>query len=221
MADSRTPTCISAAVVALLLLMPAPSVAQEWIEYVNRDDFFGVNLPRDPEIKTISYATEYFVTLPARVYSAEEGPSRFSITVVDYTVARGRHEELIKKCKAEGGDGDFCNDRLATELRGAIIYATWNLLRTHPDATLTHFVYTQADRVEGHELHLAHPDKSSTFAEIFMHENRLYILEGTAPAGSPQLLLFTQSMKFLDKEGKSIRYDTTYSNGFPPPKRAR
>lgn len=218
MANSR---CVSVAAAALILLVSAPSFAQEWIEYVNQQDLFGVNLPGEPRIKDTPYATEYFVTLPARVYTAEEGPSRYSVTVVDYTAAKQKHEELVKKCKAEGGDGDFCNDRLATELRGAIIWATWNLMQKDPGARITHFVYTQADRVEGHELHFTHADKTTTFAEIFMHENRLYILEGTAPAGSPQLLLFTQSMKFLDKDGKSVRYDTTYSNGFPPPKRVR
>jgi hypothetical protein len=211
----------SVAAVALLLLLSAPAFAQEWIEYANRGDFFAVNLPGEPKITDIPYTTEYFITLPAHVYTAEDGPSRYSVTVVDYTVAKRKHEDLVKKCQAEGGDGDLCNDRTPTDLRGAIVFATWNLMRKDPGATVTHLVYTQADRVEGHELHLTHADKTSTFAAIFMHENRLYILEGTAPAGSPQLLLFTQSMKFLDKEGNSIRYDTTYSNGFPPPKRVR
>ncbi len=94
-------------------------------------------------------------------------------------------------------------------------------MQKDPRAQVTHFVYTQADRVEGQELHLTNPDKSRTFAALFMHENRLYILEGTVPAGSPQPLLFQQSMRFLDKDGKSLRYDSTYTNGFPAPKRAR
>jgi hypothetical protein len=106
-------------------------------------------------------------------------------------------------------------------MRGALIYATWSLMQKDPSAKVTHFVYTQADRVEGQELHLTNRDGSRTFAAIYMHENRLYILEGTVPAGYPQPLLFQQSMRFLDKEGKSIRYQSTYANGFPAPPRAR
>jgi hypothetical protein len=206
--------------VTLILFVSAPCFAQDWIEFSNQGDFFAVNFPAEPKIKEVSYTTDYNVTLPAHVYTADEGKSHYAVTVVDYTVAEAKHAELVKKCKAAGGDGDFCNERSATDIRGAIVFATWNLIQKDPSAKMTHFVYTQADRVEGHELHLTHRDGSRTYASIFMHENRLYILEGTVPAGDPEPLLFNQSMTFLDKQGKSIRYDTTYSNGFPPPPRA-
>jgi hypothetical protein len=100
-----------------------------------------------------------------------------------------------------------------------MIYATWNFLKR--DAKVTHYVFTNADRVEGHDIHLANADGSRTFASIYMHENRLYIFEGTVAKNSPPPLVFQQSVGFLDKDGKRIRYDTTYSNGFPAPKRAR
>jgi hypothetical protein len=45
-----------------------------------------------------------------------------------------------------------------------------------------------------------------------MHENRLYILEGTVPKGYPQPALFQQSLGFLDKDGNGVRYQTVYSN---------
>ena len=54
-----------------------------------------------------------------------------------------------------------------------------------------------------------------------MHENRLYILEGTVSAGSPPPGLFQQSLGFLDKEGIRVRYDTVYSNMYPPPSRVQ
>ena len=210
---------IPLAAVALILFMSAPSVAKEWIEYASRADFFNVNLPGEPTVKDITYKSEYSITLPGRVYSAEDGPSRYSVTVVDWSDAKKRHADLVEACKANGGDGDQCNERSSTDLRGAIDYATWQLMDR--DAKVTHFVYTQADRVEGRELHLTNRDGSRTLASIYMHENRLYVLEGTVPAGSPQPLLFQQSMGFLDRDGKSIRYDSPYSNGFPPPKRVR
>src|SRR2546425_6407478 len=70
---------------ALGLLLAAAASAQEWIEYSNRSDFFAINFPGEPKAKDITYVTEYSITLPAHVYSYENGRSRYSVTVVDYT----------------------------------------------------------------------------------------------------------------------------------------
>jgi hypothetical protein len=203
---------------ALSLFISVPVFAQEWIEYENRIDFFAVNLPGQPMSRDITYQSEYGITLPGRVYTID-ARGHYSVTVVDYSNIEKLEGERVKSCKAAGGEGDTCNDHARGDLRGATVYATWNLLKR--DAKVIHFVYTNADRVEGTELHLANPDGSRTFASFFMHENRLYILEGTVPKGSPPPVLFQQSMAFLDKDGKRIRYDTTYSNGFPAPRRVR
>ena len=104
-------------------------------------------------------------------------------------------------------------------MRGAIDYATWNFLQR--DAKVTHYAYYNADLIEGRRLQLTNADRSRTFAAIHMHENRLYILEGTVSASSPPPGLFQQSLGFLDKEGNRVRYETIYSNGFPPPRRTR
>ena len=212
---------LSIVALALILLISAPSFAQEWIDYANREDFFAVNLPGQPKVKDITYEGEYIVNYPAHVYTADGGPSQYSVTVVDYTEALKKHQENVKACKASGGDGDQCQERASTDLRSAILYATWNLVQKDPAARLTHLVYTQADRVEGNDVHLSHPDGSRTFGSVFMHENRLYILEATVPKGELQPLIFQQSMRFLDKDGKSIRYNSPYTNGFPAPPRAR
>jgi hypothetical protein len=47
-----------------------------------------------------------------------------------------------------------------------------------------------------------------------MHENKLYILEGTVPKGYAEPGLFQQSMGYVDKDGNGIRYQTVYSNAF-------
>lgn len=80
-----------------------------------------------------------------------------------------------------------------------------------------YFTFSTADLVEGHHLQLTNADGSRTFAAIYMHENRLSILEGTVAARAPAPGLFQQSLQFLDKDGNRIRYQTVYSNGFPPP----
>ena len=83
--------------------------------------------------------------------------------------------------------------------------------------TVTHFSYYVADLVEGHLLQLINADGSRTFAAINMHQNRLYIMEGTVPEGAPEPGLFQQSLGFIDENGDRIRYRSIYSNGFPPP----
>lgn len=202
-------------VVAVSVFGSVPSFAQGWIDYVSRADFFAVNFPAEPKVQDTTYRTQYFITLPARVYSHVDGPNRYAVTVVDYSDAGTLHAERLKNCKTDLGDGDSCNDPTRTDVRGAIVYATWNFLQR--DAKLTHFTFTTADLVEGHQLQLTNPDGSRTFAAIHMHENRLYILEGTVAARAPAPGLFQQSLQFLDKAGNRIRYQTFYSNGFPPP----
>jgi hypothetical protein len=204
---------------ALIVLISVPLFAQEWIDYASREDFFAINFPGQPKVKDITWKSEYSLTLPGRVHSYEAGKNRYSVTVIDYTNIEKMEAERVQKCRAAREDGDTCNDHARTELRGAMIYATGHLLER--DAKVTHYAYSNADRVEGHELYLLNPDKSRTFAAIYMHENRLYILEGTTPAGSPPPGLFYQSMGFLDKDGKRIRYQSSYIAGFPAPPRAR
>lgn len=204
---------------ALLLLMAGPSSAQDWVEYASKTDFFSVNFPGQPMVREITFKTEYGLTLPARVYSVQEGQNRYSVTVVDYTNAEKLHTERQSKCKAAGGDGDMCNNPGRADVRGAIVHATSTILQR--DTKITHYANYNADLVEGHRLQLLNADKSRTFAAIHMHEYRLYILEGTVAPGLPPPALFQQSLGFLDKAGNRVRYQTTYSHGFPVPPRTR
>jgi hypothetical protein len=204
----------------LTLLLAGHSFAQEWATYTNRADSFNVNFPGEPKVQDTTYKTEYNITLPARVYSVTNGQSRYSLTVVDYSTAEKRHADRVKTCQAQLGDVDACVAvfQSRTDLRGAILFATWAFLQR--DAKVTTLTYTYADLVEGHQLQLTNKDGSRTFAAIHMHENRLYIQEGTVPEGSPPPGLFQQSLQFLDKDGNKIRYQNIYSNGFPAPPRA-
>jgi hypothetical protein len=58
-----------------------------------------------------------------------------------------------------------------------------------------------------------------------MHENKLYILEATAPRGRHGQEQFQQSLGWLDENGIGLRYTDVYSNGdiylsgHPPPPR--
>ena len=76
----RAITCVS----ALVLLMAGPAFAQDWIEYQNSQDGFKVDFPGQPKIADSTWKTEQGYVLPARVYTAEKGRERYSMTVADY-----------------------------------------------------------------------------------------------------------------------------------------
>jgi hypothetical protein len=201
---------------ALILLMSGPAHAQEqeWIEYVSQQDFFSVNFPSQPQITDITYATEYGISLPGRVYSAVDGKNRYSVTVVDFAPGEKIHAERSKACT---GYPDTCGNRFRIEMRGAMDYAAWSLMQKA--AKVTHYAFYNTDLVEGRRLQLLQADGSRTFAAVHLHESRLYILEGTVTPTSPPPGLFQQSLGFVDKDGKRVRYSAIYSNAYPAPPR--
>ena len=209
---------------ALLLSMPTAALAQDWTEFVSKQDYFSVSFPGQPAVREITYPTEYRITLPGRVYAVDGKRGRFSVTVVDYRDAMKIHEARNKKCVADGGDGDQCQDDWPEEMRGVLVYASWNFMK-RDGVKLTHYAHYNSDRVEGHEIHLTNADGSRTFAVAHMHEDRLYILEATVPRGTPPPGIFQISLRFLDKEWRPVRYEWVgtqlYSNGYPAPPRVR
>lgn len=214
------------AAMALALLLSGPGFAQvfTWTEYTSRQDYFRVSFPGEPSIEEITYPTEYRITLPGRVYSYEDGPYRFSVTVVDYSNALDIHLERVASCIAAGGDGDQCQDDGPEEMRGAIVYASWNIMN-RDGAKVNHYANYNSDRVEGNAIRLTNADGSRTSAIVHMHEDRLYVAESTVPKGAPAPGAFQISLQFLDNEFRPVRYEwrgtQLYSNGYPPPPRVR
>ncbi len=77
---------------------------------------------------------------------------------------------------------------------------------------MTHYSLQFQQVVEGYLLRMTNPDESQTMAYITMHENRLYIFEGTTPKGAPNRPILQSSIGFLDADGNSLRYRDYYSN---------
>ena len=210
---------MTALVLASVVAVSGPVVAQEWGEYVNTQDGFKVNFPGQPKVTETTWTSQLDYTLPARVYSADRGREHYSMTVVDYSSIEQQGIERSKTCppgnaQCRGnasptiGPGYWKQDE-----RGAVIYATFRLLQR--DAKLTSLAWDWQDMVEGHFIQLTNnADQSRTFAWIGMHAHKLYILEGTVPAGYPEPGLFQQSMGWVDKDGNGIRYQTIYSNSY-------
>jgi hypothetical protein len=206
---------VTTLLIASVLFVCGPAFAQDWDQYINKEDGFKVDFPAPPRVAETTFKSEYGADLPARVYSAARGLERYSVTVVDYTQDPKLLDEKAKTTCREG-DERSCGLTLAgrgywkEDIGGALLWATYGFLQR--DTKVTHLAFAWQDLVWGHELQMANPDGSRTFAFIAMHKNRLYILEGTTPKGYPPPALFQQSMGYVDKDGNGVRYQTVYSN---------
>jgi len=207
---------VTTLLIASVLLVSGPAFAQDWDLYTNNADGFKVDFPGQPKVTATTFKSEYGADVPAHVYSATRGAERYSITVADYTdVARLLDEHAKLTCRP--GDERSCGLNNAgrgywkEDMFGAITHATFNFIKR--DAKVTHLAFAWQDLVAGNELQLTNnADQSRTFAFIAMHKDKLYILEATVPKGYPAPGLFQQSMGYVDKDGKGVRYQSIYSN---------
>ena len=204
--------------VSVMLLVAGTAAAQEWEEFVSKEDGFKVDFPGKPTITDTTWKSQMDYVLPGKVYSVNKGRERYSMTVIDYRSLEQQGIERAKTCE-EGnqqcrqnagimGPGYWKHDN-----RGAVMYATFKLIEKA--TKVTSLAWEWQDMVEGNFLQLTNQDDSRTFAYVAMHENKLYILDGTVPKGYPQPGLFQQSMGFVDANGNGIRYQgIIYSNAY-------
>ena len=210
---------------ACVVLAPAVSFGQSYAPYFSRTDFFEVAFPGQPVIQDITFTSEYTGVFPARTYTVANERGRYVVTVVDYTNAESIHKERLKNCPPDaqsecvGSDDAPGAGSWRYDLLSALDHATRAYLTR--GSTVTHFAWAVVDRVPGRQIHLNNADGTRTFVAIHMHENRLYILDATVPPRAPEPGLFQQSLQFLDKDGKPIRYASVYVVGQPAPGRTR
>ena len=164
-----------------ILFMSVPSFAQEWIEYMNREDRFQINFPGQPTVQNTSYPTESGEQVPARVYTAKEGPATYSLTVVNYKSAE------------------------TNDYRGATIFATWQFYKRGGE--ITYMAYAQTDRIQGIQLQITNKDATRSYIGIHPHERFLFIMEASAPPDYPPPSDFPQTIAILDEQGRAVRYD--------------
>ena len=182
-------TAVPMVFVAAAALAQAPSdyLTGQSSEYVNRDDSFTVDFPVEPSVETFTYLSEYRTELPARRYSAREGENSYSVTLVDFTSSTVARPET----------------RLRLERAGAVAYAATALRQR---GEVTYDAYAEVDMIPGHSLQVTEPDGRRLYAQIVRHEQRLYILEASVPAGATPPIQFQLSLQILDKNGDRIRY---------------
>ena len=114
--------------------------AQDWIEFVSREERFSCVFPAQPQVTETTWTSEFGAILPARIYTTTQGQSRYSLTVADYNPIEQLMVEKSKSCPpgtetcqgvADWGLGYWKND-----VRGAIVYATSKFLQSDIKVTL-------------------------------------------------------------------------------------
>src|SRR5882672_5101205 len=119
--------------VALILSLSGTVIAQEYVEYVSRQDRFSITFPVQPKVTEATFKSQYGSMLPERVYNADYNGGHYSVTVVDYNNIQAIATEKAKACPvgAEtclGGLGAGSSTGAGywkADIEGAVMYATW------------------------------------------------------------------------------------------------
>jgi hypothetical protein len=198
-------------IAAVVLCLPVLASAQvEWMEFTSAEDRFSITFPGKPTVQTITWPSEYGAVFPGRVYTVQQGPSRYSVTVIDYREAEAIHAKIDKA-------PSFDDPRYwQMDILASVQYAATKLYRNKPGVKVTYDAWHYIDLVEGHQLQLTNTDNTKTYVSIYLHENRLYIVDATVPANAPAQGIFQQNLGFADEKGGRVRYNEIYSNRVPP-----
>ena len=171
---------------ALVLAMSGTSFAQEWTEFVSREDRFTITFPGQPTVTETTWTSQFSAILPARVYSGTQGSGRYSVTVVDYNpierllTERSRTLPALDLAVHVYGLGYW-----KTDVRSAVVYAASKYLER--DAKITSLMSNFSDLVAGLLVELTNnADQSRTYASIYMHENRLLLPRRPCPRVIPR-----------------------------------
>ncbi len=149
-----------------------PAGAQDWKEYEYPNETFTANFPAEPKVETTSYLAPGGRLVEARVYSVLQGGGEFKVTVADMS-------------DIGGSEGDV------------MAYAVFMLSRR---GELMLNIPHATRRVIGRQARVDAIDGSQTYISVFVHNRRLYQIEGTVPAGgsTEDAFRFQQSFDFTD-----------------------
>jgi hypothetical protein len=150
----------------------APAGAQDWKEYEYPNETFTVDFPAEPKVQTTSYQAPGGRLVEARIYSVLQVGGEFKVTVADMSDT-------------------------AESAGNVMAYAVFMLSRRGELKVNIPYV---TRRVIGRQATIDGGDGSQTYASIFLHNRRLYQIEGTVPAGgsTADAFRFQQSFDFTD-----------------------
>ena len=173
--------------------------------YVSRVDFFSINVPCKFTTRDITWVSEYANKVPGRIYSCTKGPESYTMTVINYTDV-----EAIHKARTDTTAADQPDTYWRIDVHASIDFAATKLRQKAAKVTFDAWHYI--DLIPGHQLQFTNTDGTRTFAGIYLHKYRLYIMEATVPANYPPPGLFQQSLSMLDDMGNRVRYRTIYQH---------
>ncbi len=191
--------CARAISAVSILLTSGFCHAQDWGQYTSMADRFRILSPGEFAVQDIDYTSEYTAVFPARIYSYVDGANQYSITVVDYTDSQRVHLARTNRTEADSGPRYW-----EIDVRASVAYAAWKYRQRGGE--VTYDAYHYINLIEGHQLQITNADQSRTFAAIYLHDSRLYIVDATVAAGSIPPGIFQQSLEIIDKDGNRIRY---------------
>lgn len=185
-------------IAASVFCFVGPTFAQGWVQFTSELDRFEIQSLGELEMHETTFDSEYGAVMPSRVYTYEDGPNHYSVTVVDYTDAERIHAERLNRSEA---DYELYWE---IDIRASVAYAATNL--RNRGGEVTYDAYHYIDRIEGQQLQITNNDLSRTYAAIYLHDSKLYIVEATVARGSIPPGFFQQSMQWIDENGDRIRY---------------
>ena len=89
-------------------------------------------------------------------------------------------------------------------MRGSVAFAAKKI--RDRASTIEYDAYHYISRIDGHQLQTTNPDRSRTFAAIYLRNSRLYVSEATVKEGATPPGMFQQSLEFIDENGELVRY---------------
>jgi hypothetical protein len=149
-----------------------PAGAQSWKEYEYPNETFTAAFPAEPKVEATSYRAPGGRLVEARVYSVVREGGAFKVTVAD-----------MSDTPESAGN--------------VMAYAVFMLSRR---GELKVNIPHVTRRVIGRQASIDGADGSQTYASVFFHNQRLYQIEGTVPAGgsAEDAFRFQQSFDFTD-----------------------
>jgi hypothetical protein len=150
----------------------APAGAQSWREYEYPNEGFTVAFRAEPKAETASYRAPGGRLVEARIYSVVQEGGAFKVTVADMS-------------NTEMSEGNVMAYAVMMLSRGGEV-----------KIDLPH----STRRIIGRQASIEGADGSQTYASVFFHNRRLYLIEGTVPAGgsTADAIRFQQSFDFTD-----------------------
>ena len=101
------------------------------------------------------------------------------------------------------------------------------LYREKPGVKVTYDAFHYVNLITGHMLQLTNPDASRSYVAIYLHENRLYVLDATVETTNlngkawlnevGEIVSHAERVieRFTPIDGNTIRYQSLYYNRFP------